>query len=154
MLVVMFRAHVPPRAEGCSPVILGSPVAEVAVRQRVNFRFSMFAVHRFVTEYSSAKSAYKPHAQGLSISHVYNVHGEKRMPKYIEQIRAGAETYYAVFSTVVMDYLTPFYDSVEQLREEHPEYSGLQLAEETVQARRVGNALAIIRQVYQINVGE
>jgi len=50
------------------------------------------------------------------------------MPRVIQPVKVGKKKYYAVFSTVVMDFLTPFYKSVRELKKNHPEYKSLRVA--------------------------
>lgn len=49
------------------------------------------------------------------------------MPRVIQPVKAGKKKYYAVFSTIVMDFLTPFYSSVKQLKKNHPQYENLKV---------------------------
>lgn len=49
------------------------------------------------------------------------------MPRVIQPVKVGRKKYYAVFSTIVMDFLTPFYTSVRVLKAKHPEYKNLKV---------------------------
>ena len=49
------------------------------------------------------------------------------MPKVIQPLQVGKKRYYAVYSTIVMDFVTPFYSSVKQLKKMHPEYKNLKV---------------------------
>lgn len=51
------------------------------------------------------------------------------MPTYIQPVVVGKDRYYAVFSTVTMSFLTPFYPSVKALKKAHPEYRRLKAAD-------------------------
>jgi len=49
------------------------------------------------------------------------------MPKVIQPVKVGKKRYYAVYSTIVMDFVTPFYSSVKQLKKMHPQYKNLKV---------------------------
>jgi hypothetical protein len=47
------------------------------------------------------------------------------MPRYIVKINVeGARPLYAVFSTIVMDFVSKFYRSLEDLWRDYPQYKG------------------------------
>ena len=51
------------------------------------------------------------------------------MPKYLLSITVNVKgkrkRIYAGYSTIVSDWITPFYASLEKLREEHPEFKNM-----------------------------
>ncbi|MCW4008523.1 MAG: hypothetical protein NWF09_07555 [Candidatus Bathyarchaeota archaeon] len=49
------------------------------------------------------------------------------MPKVIQPVEENGKICYGVFSTIVMDFMTPFYDSLEELKTNHPEYAHLRV---------------------------
>jgi len=49
------------------------------------------------------------------------------MPVVIQPVKVRNKRYYAVFSTIVMDFLTPFYPSVQLLKKKSPEYKNLKV---------------------------
>jgi hypothetical protein len=47
------------------------------------------------------------------------------LPRYIVRINVdGADPLYAVFSTIVMDFVSKFYRSLDDLWRDYPEYEG------------------------------
>jgi len=76
------------------------------------------------------------------------------MPRVIQPVKVGKKKYYAVFSTVVMDFLTPFYKSVRELKKNHPEYKSLRVANlfgrGDIRGSVKGNSLTVKMKVYRI----
>lgn len=71
------------------------------------------------------------------------------LPKYVVKINVeGGRPLYAVFSTIVMDFVSGFYKSLEDLWRDYPEYEG-QEPFDTFDARFVldgdGNLLLEVR---------
>jgi hypothetical protein len=77
------------------------------------------------------------------------------MPRVIQPVKVGKKKYYAVFSTVVMDFLTPFYKSVRELKKNHPEYKSLKVANlfgrEGIKGSVKGNRLTVRMKVYRVS---
>jgi len=77
------------------------------------------------------------------------------MPRVIQPVKVGKKKYYAVFSTVVMDFLTPFYKSVRELKKNHPEYKSLKVANlfgrGGIKGSVKGNRLTVRMKVYRVN---
>jgi hypothetical protein len=77
------------------------------------------------------------------------------MPKYIQPILVGKKRYYAVYSTIVMDFITPYYPSLKALRKAHPEYRNLKVAREPLRGRiRDDGRLEVSMKVYRIDIKE
>jgi hypothetical protein len=79
------------------------------------------------------------------------------MPRAIQPVRVGKKRYYAVFSTISMDFLTPFYKSVRALRkdlEDEPEFKKLKVYDllgSGTNATIDGNRIIVRIKVYRID---
>jgi hypothetical protein len=77
------------------------------------------------------------------------------MPRVIQPVKVGKKKYYAVFSTISMDFLTPFYKSVRELKKNHPEYKSLKVANlfgrGGIKGSVKGNRLTVRMKVYRVS---
>jgi hypothetical protein len=79
------------------------------------------------------------------------------MPRAIQPVKVGKKRYYAVFSTISMDFLTPFYKSVRALRkdlEDEPEFKKLKvynLLGSGTKATIEGSRIIVRIKVYRID---
>jgi len=57
------------------------------------------------------------------------------MPRYIQPVVVGKDSYYTVFSTVTMSFLTPLSPSVKALKKSHSEYRMLKVVRTPLRGR-------------------
>ena len=77
------------------------------------------------------------------------------MPKYIQPIVVGNKRYYAVYSTVVMDFVTPYFPSLELLKKRYPQYRNLKVAREPLRGRiREDGKLEVTMKVYRFDLND
>ncbi len=75
------------------------------------------------------------------------------MPKYIQPILIDGRRYYAVFSTISMDFLTPLYPSVKDLKKAHPEYRRLKVVDKVIRGRfNEDGSIEVYLPVYKIEI--
>ena len=79
------------------------------------------------------------------------------MPRVIQPVKVGKKKYYAVFSTIMMDFLTPFYKSVRALRkdlEDEPEFKALKVGDllgSDAKATIDGKHIIVRMKVFQLD---
>ena len=74
------------------------------------------------------------------------------MPRYIQPIKVGNKRYYAVFSTIVMDFVSPLYPDLESIKRDYP---GLRVkrGKPLRGEKRPDGSVAIYMKVWRSQIG-
>jgi len=70
------------------------------------------------------------------------------MPRYIQPVKVGNKRYYAVFSTIVMDFTSRLYPDLKSIKKAYPR---LRVRRKTLKGRRLPNGrIEVSMTVYRV----